>query len=61
MGTPLQHLAPGDASVSGICSVGTGLIIIGTLWLGQPNRLNARVQRDVIGVAFLAAGSTLGQ
>jgi hypothetical protein len=61
MGTPLQHLSPGDASVSFICSAGTGLIIIGTLWLSQPNRLNARVQRDVIGGAFLAAGSTLGQ
>jgi hypothetical protein len=61
MGTPLQHLSPGAASEAFTCSAGTGLIIIGTLWLGQPNRLNARVRRDVIGVAFLAAGSTLGQ
>ena len=61
MGTPLQHLSPGDASEAFTCSAGTGLIIIGTLWLGQPNRLNARVRRDVIGIGFLAAGPASGQ
>ena len=57
----MQHLSPSDASESFICSARAGLITIGTLWLGQPNRLNARVRRDVIDVAFLAARSTLGQ
>jgi hypothetical protein len=39
------------------CSAGTGLILIGTLWLGQPNRFNARLRRDLIGITFVTAVS----
>jgi hypothetical protein len=47
----------GDALEAFICSADTGLIVIGVLWLGQPNRFNARVRQDLIGITILPAVS----
>jgi hypothetical protein len=33
------------------------MIMIGTLWPGEPARFNASAQRDLIGIAILAAVS----
>jgi hypothetical protein len=50
----LHASSPGAALEVFTCSAGTGLIVIGTLWLAQPNRFNTRPGRDVIGIAFVA-------
>jgi len=46
----LHPLSLGHALEALICSAGTGRIIIGTLWLDSPNRLNARLQRGLTGI-----------
>jgi hypothetical protein len=53
----LHPLSPGEALEAFSCSAGTGLILIGMLWLGQPNRFNARLRRDLIAITFVTAVS----
>src|ERR1700730_10898002 len=38
----LHPLSPSEALEAFTCSAGMGLIVVGTLWLGKPNRFNAR-------------------
>jgi len=53
----LHPLSQGDGLEAFARSAGMGLIAIGTLWLGEPNRFNARARRAPMGIAFLAAVS----
>jgi len=53
----LHPLSPGEALEAFNCSAGSGLIVIGTLWPGQPNRFNACLRRDLIGITFVTAVS----
>jgi hypothetical protein len=50
----LHPLSLGHALEALICSAGTGRIIIRTLWLDPPKRLNARLQRGLTGIMILA-------
>jgi hypothetical protein len=51
----LRALYPDDELEAFTCPAGTGLIIIGTLWPGDPARFNGSAQGDLIGIAILAA------
>jgi hypothetical protein len=53
----LHALSLGEALPAFICSADTGPIVIGTLWLGEPNRSNARARRDPIGITIVASVS----
>jgi hypothetical protein len=53
----LHALSLGDTLEDFTCSAGRSLIVIGTLWLGEPNRFNALVRRDLMGITIVVAAA----
>jgi hypothetical protein len=56
----LHPLSLSEALEAFTCSEGTGLIVIGTLWLGEPNRFSARGRRILAAVSLALLMAALG-